>query len=64
VADLRARQGQPLNYSAAVIWQQLDSDGLITLKDKKRPFTYKVRRGNVTPWVVMLDRAALDSSVR
>jgi DNA invertase Pin-like site-specific DNA recombinase len=63
VAELRTRQGQPLNYSAAVIWQQLDSDGLVTLKDKQRAPKYKARRGIVTPWVVMLSRAALDFSI-
>jgi hypothetical protein len=41
VAGIRAHQGQPLNYSASVVWQQLDSDGLITVKDKKRAPKYK-----------------------
>lgn len=54
VQDWRSRQRQPLNYSAAAIWQQLDSDGVLVRTDKARAPKYKIRYRGGTVWCLML----------
>lgn len=59
VSDVRARQRQPLNYSATAIWQQLDNDGLLVRKGAGR-FTHNVRRSGVVARVLVLATRALE----